>query len=1040
MFKTISKFSFFFFISLITICLNSFADEVWVKDLINERFYLSIEQTEQGFKLHHYHQLRGDYPDHLFEKYFSDRKPIMQLIDAEYADYQLTEKLTKWEVRPVTLKSKGKMLHAHLWAVTNQWNEDWENKYSEWIQQEIDPDFYHKHNIATDCADAVIGLRWIFARMHGLPVANTLAETDDLFGHYSMRRIWQTLPTAENWYDDKLFLTALKYVMDLASTRTIILDGYPVKINRDGLRPGTYILTQSPSSGHVKFISENHYAEAHDLPIYTLSSTSPRDLRLLTREVFLDQDWPERTKKEILAFRWPVQNDGIWTLLESAQHPQYSEEQFDPVLKESYPAFINFVVTRVKNNYDPIKLVELTVEDILDSVKRRALIVEKGYEYCQSNDCAEGTIGHEDWGTPSRDSQLKAKFENIDKLVRDYQFMAPTLQSQWVDGLRLAKIKLMGRETNLSVIRFLVDHNLLSSAPAHTPAKRWGFHKEELVKKWTEEASSLFVQRDAIIEKTDGPCSSQECYPKNLMWLDLNTYHLDTALSRIYVTAVSYCALVDKTACDLLQTANLTKTKKSFNNKTKSFAEWFKAIPFFHSDPRVSKARRWGELPDYADAHVLPYYNTIKIAENSLALIDGRKIYNLKDGKLITEIKDDNRIFLSDSGVAYKINDNTGELKRLSWSSDGTGLWRRVTDKQGVLQKEKLRKLVFVDEGGYFYFKKPFSDGHALFTVKQDKIETIARHKGSITMADGLIAAGIDKDMLAVYDFERGSKKEIVSTQIPGIKDMNALIVSSYSYPEILFDYRDRDNDLYFPVVFNLEKMEGKRLDPLPGEKMIVKWSSAKQRKAFVQSRFNLEFPELHAIRWNESGEVEIARLGNMLFGTKELDGKIYFINGQGGQWDQNPQKELMVWDQEDIKSIIAPADSSVRFFSSVGPYFSSENSGILITFDAQKNYRLPKDVLEKNSLCDLQINAEKIFVYRFSTNYGDYSCMGGGFATSKKSEDDEVIPDFSLYAWINNESLLDQRWQKDFSNSVVKSGTLIALGKNLSLWWKPID
>ncbi len=1021
---------FLFFLS------NSYAYEVWVKDLSTERFYLSIEQTEIGYKLHHYHQVKGDYPDHLEEKFFKEVNLIAPFVTDNYSSYVQMEKLSIWPIEPVSLFIHGEKQNAVLWEVTESWNDEWEARYSKWLQDEIKPDFYHKYNIATDCADALIGLRWIFARMHSLPVANTLADTADLFGHYSMRRIWLNLPTAKEWYEDQLFLTALEYVMDLASTRTVNLDGYPVKISKEGMVPGTFIVTQSTNSGHVKFISENHYSEEFELPLYTLSSTSPRDLRLLTREVFVDQDWPERGRKEILAFRWPVMREGKWVLMEPSEHKNYSEEQYDLSLKENYPAFINFVVARLKNNYDPIKLVEIAVNDILDSVKRRILIVDKGYEFCKNQDCAPGTIGHEDWATPSRDNQLKAKFETIDKLVRDFLFMAPTLQSQWVDGLRQTKFKLLGKDTDLSVIRFLVDNNLLSSDPSEQPEKRWGFNKDEHARKWIDEANALFAQRNSIIEKTDEPCKSTECFPKNMQWLELNTYHVDTELNRLYVRAISYCALVDKSACDLLKQKG-RRLSRTFNKTQKSFEDWFYSIPQFHSDPRVSKARRWGEIEDGTIARVLPYHNTIKIAENNLALIDGRKIYNLLDGSLITETKDDNRIFLSDSGSAYKINDTTGELKRLSWSQDGVGLWRRVSDKTNILQKDKIRKLVFVDEKKTFFFKKPTSEGQIYFTVKDDVVEIITKSKGASSLNQGLLSVVKDPETIVYYDFNKGLRKE-VSINRNVLKDLESLKISSYHYPNVVLEYRDRDNDLYYPVTLNLENSRFEKLDALNGEKVLVLWSSAKQKKAFIQKNFNREHPELFAIRWDEKNDVEVAPLANLLLGASEDEDKIYFINARGGQWDQNPAKEFMVWDQEDIKSIIAPDDSEVRFFSSVGPYFSSPEKGFLLSFETQKNFRLPKDVLEKNQLCDLHKNAEKIFVYRFSTNYGDYSCMGGGFSIFKKTLDDEVIPDFSLYSWINNESLNDQRWQKDFSNFQIKSGTLIALGKNLSLWWKP--
>ena len=50
----------------------------------------------------------------------------------------------------------GASAQAAVWIEKNQWNEDWENKYSAWVQEKVTTDMFININspyfgIATDC-------------------------------------------------------------------------------------------------------------------------------------------------------------------------------------------------------------------------------------------------------------------------------------------------------------------------------------------------------------------------------------------------------------------------------------------------------------------------------------------------------------------------------------------------------------------------------------------------------------------------------------------------------------------------------------------------------------------------------------------------------------------------------------------------------------------------------------------------------------------------------------------------------------------------
>ena len=125
------------------------------------------------------------------------------------------------------------------------------------------------------------------------------------------------------------------------------------------------------------------------------------------------------------------------------------------------------------------------------------------------------------------------------------------------------------------------------------------------------------------------------------------------------------------------------------------------------------------------------------------------------------------------------------------------------------------------------------------------------------------------------------------------------------------------------------------------------------------------------------------------------------------------------------------------KFLTSFGAYFSSDESGFIRMFSTTKNLNLPKDLLAEDEFCQIQTKVEEIFSYRFSTSYGDYSCMGGSLLKSHlTNQKSDGAPQFSSYAWINKENLLDHKWQKTFAEFDVQSGIITGLGRNIGLWW----
>lgn len=1023
-------------VALLLIVNVAHSSELWLNEQGSSRYYLSIERSDAGLLLKQYSQVKGEFQTLTSTYTFKNKSALEKFVSTRFSSYVTVKKLPSWPVKRIVEnnldKGFGREKNQVLWIAKNQWSDDWEQKYGEWLKT-ITPEFFKKYKIQTDCADAVIGLRWIYSRMNYLPAANNVSDTGELFGHFSMRKDWRKYDTAEKWHDDELFLAALNYVMDMTSTRTIDNDGFPVSIDANGLVPGVFIVTQNNGSGHAKIITETHYNEVTELPIYTMASTSPREVRLLTREVFLDQDWTEKGNKEILAFRWPVVKNNSWVLQPRDARPNYSLEQFDTNLKSDFPAFIEFVLSRVKGNYDPLKLVELGVQDILTYAAQRIEVVAKGYEYCRKSNCAPGTSGDDDWGTPSRDAKLLKKFQDIDTLVKEFENLSPGLYDRWVAGLRGAVIEVEGVPLKLSSLRFIMENNLYSSLGSDAPAKRWGLNTTELLPKWMASVEKLLNERAETISRPENPCST-DCYPKTNIWVGLSTYHIDAELNNLYTMISTYCSVIEVKGCNAYFTGKGQKNLV-FNGETKSIESWFKSIPYFHSDARVSVERRWGKLPSDLYAQVLPFFDNIKVSKNSLALLDATKLMNLKTGKIIFEAQSDSRIVLTNSGVVYKVKDVAGNLKRMVYVNEKIA-WEDIIDNDMILNLEKERPLFIEEDQGYTLFRKPLAKSTITFRVNNDTIEFIKEHTGATHQYGSLVTMALDKNTMSFIDLDRTIDVSIVVPTSDSFFDMNQIEISSYKYPKAVLKYTDRDQNVYGSFVIDLEKKSWTKMAPTIEENYIVLWSEVSKKKALIQTNYNSEFPTVYAVSWDDQTKFKVQKMSNLILGTELSGDTVHIISGTGGVWDQNPKTKLYMWDTSLLEQTL-PKNFEVKFLTSEGVYFSSEEKGFLRTFSNTKDLNLPKDLLPENEFCQIQSKSSEIFSYRFSPSYGDYSCMGGSLLKSQISiSNSELVPQFSTYSWINKNSLLDLRWHKTFSDFEIESGQLIGLGKNIGLWF----
>ena len=75
--------------------------------------------------------------------------------------------LANASVSPKTMSDDGSVYRVG----NHRWNDAYEVKFGDWVKENVDKDFFVRHDIVTDCADAALAVRAIFARIHHLPVS-----------------------------------------------------------------------------------------------------------------------------------------------------------------------------------------------------------------------------------------------------------------------------------------------------------------------------------------------------------------------------------------------------------------------------------------------------------------------------------------------------------------------------------------------------------------------------------------------------------------------------------------------------------------------------------------------------------------------------------------------------------------------------------------------------------------------------------------------------------------------------------------------------
>lgn len=296
---------------------------------------------------------------------------------------------------------------AAVWNDTVAWDIDQEKAYSEWVKKNWGKDFFSKktnadnsinlfHGIRVDCADNVYSARIIFAYLHGLPfVMNDPTGGKNLISNAMTR--WDSFPEQDR------IRKFLFYVYNIAGTKSLPKDSYPVKVSKETIVPGTFILTVEKN--HHSWVIKNIFPTGIPHLVYNSTVGAYSSLVLQERKTWPNGEWVFEEDNT------PAGNAGVryWRKAADLKLPAwkatgYSEEQYS--IK---PARWKFELQKILQNSQETnqqkanRLIENVCADVqqrVDAVKESEAFLKSTQFQCLSE------ADFDTYSTPSRDHRL----------------------------------------------------------------------------------------------------------------------------------------------------------------------------------------------------------------------------------------------------------------------------------------------------------------------------------------------------------------------------------------------------------------------------------------------------------------------------------------------------------------------------------------------------------------------------------------------------------------------------------------------------------
>jgi hypothetical protein len=393
--------------------------------------------------------------------------------------------------------------HAAVWTEVNSWSPTWEDRFSEWVENNWQIDFFARkklpngqgnpyYGLRTDCADTVYSMRLIFAYENKLPF---VIQDPTAYG----RTISNQMKRFDKQREEQRVKSFLLYIYDMVSTKSVANDTYPVAISRNTVRAGSLILTTAVNHHSWTIKEMLPIGVPHLVYNSTVGRTSGSTLQ--ERQSWPNPEWVfegDQTPAGNAGFRYwrPVEylNQPVWKV------PGYSEEQYKVPLKR----WVKYAQSRLQLRRETdeqmmARLMKVTCQGLVSRVSA----VNDGLNALRST---RGCMKYEDYdtySTPSRDQRVFDDYVTLRKVYRElvlannaadlsldmrvrlnkiYPFIEESMASETrkmapvgVDGVSVCTTEyISGQYLDLAEFKRRLFAGLISNNPMDEAQYRWG--------------------------------------------------------------------------------------------------------------------------------------------------------------------------------------------------------------------------------------------------------------------------------------------------------------------------------------------------------------------------------------------------------------------------------------------------------------------------------------------------------------------------------------------------------------------------------------
>jgi hypothetical protein len=323
----------------------------------------------------------------------------------------------------------GQLASAQVWEHTQEWDEDWETKFSDWVaSEEVHNELFHSkdsryYGVKVDCADVIYVLRAAFSYENKLPytVKNPVYRQGR-----SRYKVWTNDLKKWNRYEagDKRFVAFARFLgASLGSETLMFNDTYPVNVARTRAGDMFGQKYKNPKTGswlrHVYQVKGINKIGHFDL-LYSNQQRAKDDKPMNTLKNFSLSYSPTIKYWGFKRFRQPEQ---IGLKIKDLTDVQdFSLEQYTKAADLTPKKFFEWVRSLLKTaDETPNELVARHLKLLCDKSVERVEIVQGAVDYkTRTNNKCMNYSDYDVYSTPSRDGRLKKAFETF---AADYQLL-----------------------------------------------------------------------------------------------------------------------------------------------------------------------------------------------------------------------------------------------------------------------------------------------------------------------------------------------------------------------------------------------------------------------------------------------------------------------------------------------------------------------------------------------------------------------------------------------------------------------------------------